>query len=626
MSAEIDGSHRDHHPKLPFFTIRRKLYLQLVLFAAGFAAFGIFVATSLDRIKVNGPIYQEISELKDISADFLPPAASVLELHLVTHEIVSLAPGTSPSEYLDRARALKREFGERASVWRKRNLGDPAINELVETALHKGDVYLRAWSDQFLPVAERDRAASRKVCDTVLEPLYRDSREFLERLTQQSHRRIAEIEQQSGSEISRRVAFIFCFKGLMVACVVALSLMLIRGISNPLRETLAVLERVGRGDLTARLGRVSNDEFGRMAAALNQALDHMGVTLRSVSRLSTQLARNSEDLSGLGLQMAGAAEETSVQASVVSDSSNDVNGSVQAVTSAVEEMGATINEISRNSAEAARVASNAVQLANSTNSTVEQLGRSSDEIGSVVKVISSIAEQTNLLALNAAIEAARAGEAGKGFAVVANEVKELAKQTAKATEEIVRKVQTIQCDTGAAVGAIDHVCKIIGEISDLQGTIASAVEEQTSTTNEIIRSVTHAANGMASINGNIQSVAESARETSRGASQMQTAATELSEMSGEMTRTIQRFRFDPDDSADLPEADEAAPTSAATSGPAGSLRGHGAHRSNRGRTPARPARKVPARESNPPGWATRTGDSWEGDAWPFRDEDGNGSD
>jgi methyl-accepting chemotaxis protein len=179
-----------------------------------------------------------------------------------------------------------------------------------------------------------------------------------------------------------------------------------------------------------------------------------------------------------------------------------------------------------------------VKIADKTNATVAKLGESSAEIGNVVKVITGIAQQTNLLALNATIEAARAGEAGKGFAVVANEVKELAKQTAHATEDISRKIEAIQGDARGAVEAIRQIGNVINQINDIQNTIATAVEEQTATTGEISRNIAEAASGSSEIALNITGVAQAARGTTEGASDTKQSADELSRMALDLQQLV----------------------------------------------------------------------------------------
>ncbi|HVJ81971.1 MAG TPA: methyl-accepting chemotaxis protein, partial [Planctomycetia bacterium] len=221
----------------------------------------------------------------------------------------------------------------------------------------------------------------------------------------------------------------------------------------------------------------------------------------------------------------------------------EVSGNVSTVAAGAEQMGASIKEIAKNAAEAAKVGSAAVRVAETTNDTIGKLGESSAEIGNVVKVITSIAQQTNLLALNATIEAARAGEAGKGFAVVANEVKELAKQTAKATEDIGHKIETIQSDTAGAVRAIGEIGRIIGQINDIQNAIAGAVEEQTATTGEINRNISEAARGSEEIARNVAGVAVAAQGATEGAADTQRASGELSRLAESLQSLVSRFKY-----------------------------------------------------------------------------------
>ena len=269
-------------------------------------------------------------------------------------------------------------------------------------------------------------------------------------------------------------------------------------------------------------------------------------TLRS---LVSQVASNADSLGGsardltrLSGQMTSTARTTSAQASTVSGVAQQVSSSIDAVATAVEQLGISIKEISRNTSEATRVASGAVQVAATTNQTVVKLGESSADIGKVVKVITSIAQQTNLLALNATIEAARAGEAGKGFAVVANEVKELAKETARATEDISQRIETIQKDTKGAVEAISQIGTVIHHISDMQSTIASAVEEQTATTMEIGRNLSTASRGSSSIADSITELAKGAEETATGASNSQKAAEGLSRLATQFRDLVGQAR------------------------------------------------------------------------------------
>jgi methyl-accepting chemotaxis protein len=323
------------------------------------------------------------------------------------------------------------------------------------------------------------------------------------------------------------------FLGIFVARRIVASLMRVKGVC----DTLAA------GDLTRTSGVTSRDEPGQMARSLDTAIGNLRHTVQTIDASAQSLADAADRMNGTANRIAGSAEEGSTQALVVSAAAEEISRSVETVSAGSEQMGASIREISQNASEAARVAAEAVTITSTTSTTMNKLGESSAEIGNVIKVITQIAEQTNLLALNATIEAARAGEAGKGFAVVASEVKDLAQETARATEDISRRVEAIQADTVGAVTAIEEISNVIARISDFQTTIASAVEEQTATTAEMSRSVNEAAAGTNEIAQKITAVAQAASDTSQGVSETQQASTELARMSGDLSSLVSRFRF-----------------------------------------------------------------------------------
>jgi methyl-accepting chemotaxis protein len=306
---------------------------------------------------------------------------------------------------------------------------------------------------------------------------------------------------------------------------------------------LEVVNAAARGDLTREMTVQGTDAVGQMGEGLAKFFANLRGNVAKIAQTAQVLASSSQQLTSVSQQMAANAEETAAQANTASAAAEQVSRNVTTVSTGTEEMGASIKEIAKSASEAAKVATSAVKVADKTNATVAKLGESSTEIGNVIKVITSIAQQTNLLALNATIEAARAGEAGKGFAVVANEVKELAKQTAKATEDISRKIEAIQGDAKGAVEAIAQIGKIINQINDIQNTIASAVEEQTATTGEISRNVAEAAKGSSEIAQNITGVAQAARSTTEGASNTKGSADELSKIALDLQKLVSQFKY-----------------------------------------------------------------------------------
>jgi methyl-accepting chemotaxis protein len=354
---------------------------------------------------------------------------------------------------------------------------------------------------------------------------------------------MATIAAHSERQASAAVLWIVAILAAGLVLATTLGLLIANAIRRSVVEVKRAVDAMAAGDLTVRPEVKTQDEIGQMAHGLIVAQDSLRAVISGVVETAQTVAAAAEELSAANTQVTAAAGDSSAQAGVVAAAAEQVSRNVQTVAAGAEQMGASIREIAQNANEAAKVAATATEVASTTHETIAKLGLSSQEIGNVVKTITSIAEQTNLLALNATIEAARAGEAGKGFAVVASEVKELARETARATEEITRRVEAIQVDTGGAVVAIGEISTIIASINDYQLTIASAVEEQTATTNEMSRSVTEAAAGSEEIASNIIGVATGSASASEVLTQMGLSVDELARMSADLRERVAAITY-----------------------------------------------------------------------------------
>jgi methyl-accepting chemotaxis protein len=345
-----------------------------------------------------------------------------------------------------------------------------------------------------------------------------------------------------------------------------------KSISSPVVNATNILKDIaeGEGDLTKRLNINSKDEIGELAKYFNLFVDKLKNNIVNIanytqtlsssseelSAVSTQISANAEEMSAQSNTVAAAAEESTANINNISAGAEELSSSINMVATAIEEMSASINEVAKNCQKESKIAQEANGEANQSQQLVEKLGESAKQIGKIVDVINNIADQTNLLALNATIEAASAGDAGKGFAVVANEVKELAKQTAQATEEISRQIEEMQTNTENSIKAITKITKIIDDVNTISQTIVSAVEEQSATINEIAKNMNGASNasseiaknvsesakGLTEVSKNIAGVNAAAKNTAEGVTQIKTSAAELAKLAANLEKIVKQFK------------------------------------------------------------------------------------
>jgi methyl-accepting chemotaxis protein len=518
-------------------TLNTKILAIVVVLSLVGAGVGIFAITRMAVLSTASETLYAGSVIPSQQLEAVVVDIGTMRATVLNHALSS--SDASMDKYEQRMTDGDAQFDKDVAAYRPNTASAAGLDQLVTA----WKLYQQVREQQMVPASRRnDAAAVERIRDESLTPAAEKAMTVLGQLYN-----VEIADAAAEAALARRtyhdarlVTIVVLIAGIVLASL--LGVLIARGIVRRVRVVSGVITSIAAGDLTRSAGLHSRDEIGVMADELDRATTTLRTTISRIGDGSHTLASSAEEMSTVSSQIAANSEEASSRAGQVSAAAEEVSANVDTVAAASEQMSASIREIASSAADAAGVARGAVEVAQSANTTVAKLGVSSAEVGNIVKVITSIAEQTNLLALNATIEAARAGEAGKGFAVVASEVKDLAQETAKATEEISGRISAIQTDTEAAVGAIAQIAEVIERINAYSDTIASAVEEQTATTSEIGRSVAEAASGTSSIADTITGVAEAAQNTNAGVADSRRTADELARLAGELQTLVGQFQ------------------------------------------------------------------------------------
>jgi methyl-accepting chemotaxis protein len=514
-------------------------------------ATGISVATivvllgmawiAFNTAKVNGPIYNKIAQGKDLVADILPPAAYILETYLDTNLLVTEKDAAQQSQLVDKLNALRHEFDDAIQKYQTDLPAGEIKQCLVQEVAPPAKEFFDRLETSLLPAIHGQKSAEvQAIVAKQLTPLYEAHRKAIDRLVKLVEKANQDAESQAADYVAGASWRMTTFGVLGILVSAGISAAVAWGVSRNLRRAADVMRDVakGEGDLTKRLTITSRDEIGELANYFNHFAEKLQGIMRQISgtvntvaesatelsTTSTQLADGAEETTNQSAQVAAAAEQMSTSLTGMAASSEQMSANVKVVATAVDQLTASITEVAQSAEQAASVAGRAAGLAGDGNAKISALGAAASEIGKVIEVIQDIAEQTSLLALNATIEAARAGDAGKGFAVVASEVKELARQTAAATEDIRRRIEGIQTTSDQAVHSIGDITEVIKKVNEVSRTIASAVEEQSITTREIAKNVAETATAAQTVAQGVAETAVATREIAKNIVQVDSAA------------------------------------------------------------------------------------------------------
>jgi methyl-accepting chemotaxis protein len=550
-------------------TIARAMALFGLVTAAGLAAVVFTGIYALSDVKVGGPLYNQIKLGNDLVADILPPPEYVIESYL--EATLALNNPAGLEAHKSRLAQLKKEYDERREFWSKSDLDPVLKTKLIQDSHREVQRFWSAIEQAFLPaLAKGDRDAAVKAYADISKA-YSAHRAVIDDIVKKTNDDNAAFEAGATQRVTTFTIILWVISGLVFAVIGAGLFGMTVGVIRPMTGMTDVMARLAGGGLDIEIPSLHRqDEVGAMARAVQvfrenalrvQAMeaDQAGMQAKAdrdrkatmadvaasfeqaVGRIIETVSQASSEIERASAGLTATARTNRELSAAAASASERSSSNVQTAATASGQMAASVEEIGRQVQQSESVTHEAVRQAEQTNARIAELSQSAGRIGEVVKMIAAVAEQTNLLALNATIEAARAGEAGRGFAVVASEVKALAAQTAKATEEIGAQITQMQSATEHSVSAIKGISATIGQISDIATAIAGAVEQQGSSTQGIAQSVQQAARDTVEVGKSLADVSRGAADTNAKAEQVHASARLLSQEGSALKREVEKF-------------------------------------------------------------------------------------
>ncbi|WP_374517876.1 methyl-accepting chemotaxis protein [Undibacterium squillarum] len=470
---------------LRLLSLSKRLAVLIVLFSAGFLIYGIWSFKTLNELKVSGPVYQKITQSKDLVADILPPPEYILESYLVVFQIMAAENSSEQDKLVTRLKDLKKEFDSRHEFWSKQDLEKNIAEGLLDKSYAPAQAFYTTAFNEFIPAAQKQDKEAMSAAMQKMKASYDTHLAQINQLVTLANAQAGKLESESKDQISTATILLIIILSGSLGVGIGGAVLITRSIIQPLSEAVKVANIVASGDFRSEISTEFNDEPGQLLQALNQMNNGLSGTIAQVRASTELITAASEEIASGNLDLSSRTEQQA--------------GSLEETASAMEQLTATVKQNADNAREANRLAESASNIALNGGQVVQdvvatmgKIKESSGKIVDIISVIDSIAFQTNILALNAAVEAARAGEQGRGFAVVASEVRSLAHRSASAAKEIkaliedsVNNVNTGSTLVDQAGVTMDNIVSSVKQVLEIMNEIAAASQEQSTGIEEV---------------------------------------------------------------------------------------------------------------------------------------------